>query len=646
MTYIVSSDYNMDREFLPREKHEYDYPKGLDFSPGSELHKKIIKEVMDRAATSSTHISKRFNDWKKVDESLTVYIKTDDAEKKVQEDDERKPVSIVFPYSYALLETLMSYMTAAFLQDPIFRYQRLDGGSPVGAILLERVIQQHNERHKNILNMLTMIRDNFVYGFGAVACGWGVVKGFKPKRKILGVFDRLRGFRPTGFDKEVEEGVIFEGNDLSNIDVFKTLPDPNVPVYDIQKMEYFGWVDETNLGELLKQENGLDDDLFNVKYLKQIDSLKTSIYRKESGRETKAGLKGRVTSTVNKPVDVIKMFIDFIPKDLKLGDSEYPERWCVWVAADRVVIKCQPVGFYHGKIPCAAIASEYDGYARSPISRLETVGGMQHVVDFLFNAHIANVRKAINDMLIYDPYMLNSRDLQNPGPGKLVRTRKPAWGRGVKDTIMQLSVNDITRANINDVSFVMSYMERAMGTDPSSMGALRQGGPERLTKGEFEGTQIGKYQRLERIAQVIAIQGFQDIGYFFASHAQQLMNEEIFISVYGPYQEQLMKEFGRAAKNGVIKVSPYDLLLDYDVVIRDGTIPGGNFSRAWMELFGLIIKDPTLRNTFDIVRIFKHIARNSGAKNVEEFVTVQSNEQVQKQVQAGNLVPVEREAAA
>jgi len=54
-----------------------------------------------------------------------------------------------------------------------------------------------------------------------------------------------------------------------------------------------------------------------------------------------------------------------------------------------------------------------------------------------------------------------------------------------------------------------------------------------------------------------------------------------------------------------------------------------------------------LAQQFDIVKIFKHIARNAGAKNVNEFVrrgggmttSTMPDEEIANQVQAGNLVP-------
>ena len=85
------------------------------------------------------------------------------------------------------------------------------------------------------------------------------------------------------------------------------------------------------------------------------------------------------------------------------------------------------------------------------------------------------------------------------------------------------------------------------------------------------------------------------------------------------------------------------------MIIRDGSIPGGNFSQIWIDLFKTIGTDQELRQTFDIVRIFTYIAQQLGAKNAEDFKRNVNNiqpatmpdEQVEQQVQAGNLVPVE-----
>jgi hypothetical protein len=251
-------------------------------------------------------------------------------------------------------------------------------------------------------------------------------------------------------------------------------------------------------------------------------------------------------------------------------------------------------------------------------------------------------------MFIVDPYIVNVDDLKNPKPGKIIRTRRPVWGKGVKDAIQQFAVNDITRNNISDVTFIVEYMHRISSVDDAVMGTLRSGGPERLTGTEFEGTRAGMVSRMERIAKVIGLQAMQDIGYFFASHTQQLMKRETYVNITGEWFERLMEEYGPKvaglAKNQRLKVSPDEIMIDYDVRVRDGSVPGGNFSKVWMEMFKVMAQYPELQQSFDIVRVFNHIARNSGAKNVSEFrkinVGTMPDEQVMQQAAAGNLIPM------
>jgi hypothetical protein len=299
----------------------------------------------------------------------------------------------------------------------------------------------------------------------------------------------------------------------------------------------------------------------------------------------------------------------------------------------------------HGYYPVAGCSPDFDGYSIAPISRIETLYGLQHIVDFEFNSHVANVRKAINDMLIVDPFLLNMNDLRSPAPGKLIRMRRPGWGKGVKDAVSQLAVTDITQNNISDVSFITSFMNHTSGVDEAMMGSLRQGGPERLTGQEFSGTRSSAMSRLERMALVISMQAMQDIGYFFASHTQQLMSQETYVSTAGEWEEQLKAIYG---DKSVVPVTPFDLAIDWDIIVRDGSTPTNQDAAAWRTLFADMLKVPEVHGSFDMVKIFKHIARTMGAKNVEEFVKVTNNtqarmmpdEQVAREVERGNLQPV------
>jgi hypothetical protein len=89
------------------------------------------------------------------------------------------------------------------------------------------------------------------------------------------------------------------------------------------------------------------------------------------------------------------------------------------------------------------------------------------------------------------------------------------------------------------------------------------------------------------------------------------------------------------------------MIVDYDITPHDGTIPGSEDVGTWVQLFQIMSQNPEVGQNFNVVKTFQHIAHQMGAKNLEKFVRqdsepiqVQPDEDVQEQVQRGNLVAV------
>ena len=68
------------------------------------------------------------------------------------------------------------------------------------------------------------------------------------------------------------------------------------------------------------------------------------------------------------------------------------------------------------------------------------------------------------------------------------------------------------------------------------------------------------------------------------------------------------------------------LVIDYDVVPHDGSSPGGEPPDLWVQLYQIMSQNPIVSQQFDMVRVFKHVARQLGAKNVDDFSLPVSNQ--------------------
>jgi len=629
----------------------YTYPGGLNLLPGSELHELIRTEVMERAQLSYDIMKNRHSDWNYIDQSLTAYIKASDYEENLKAKNEdvirkAKPISVVVPYTYATLETLLTYLVSAFLDSPYFRYEPTSSEDAVAVALMEGVVDIQTRWFKTGLALHTLFRDGLAYGFGYVDNTWD--------KK----FGRVRTRTENG--ESVESEMLYEGNKLLNTDPYLFLPDPTIPIHNFQEGEFVGRVERTNYTGLLNLE-ARSSDIFNVRYMRDKDGRTQLWQTDQSKRNERMGTSPRESaasySPTSKPVDVVYMYIDLIPADWKLGDGEYPEKWMFAVAGDQYVIMAKPLDLDHNMYPGAVFAPDYDGYSLAPISRLEINSGMQTVLDFLFNSHIENVRKAINDMLVVDPFLLNMADFDKPGAGRLLRLRRAAWGRGVENSIMQLPVVDVTRGHMQDLPQVMDLMSRTSASVDSLQGVMRKSG-ERRSATESRDTRMSALSRLARIAKVGSIMTMYDLGYMHAGHTKQFMEKSVIVDIVGRRQRDLLEEYGivqqgvngQPAQNMYMKADVDALKVPMDVTVADASVGMGETAEDWIHLFQIAATRPEIGVGMDMIRMFKHIARMLGAKNLNEFVKLGGSvniqtaqmESIMNEKRKGNLVPLQK----
>ena len=241
-------------------------------------------------------------------------------------------------------------------------------------------------------------------------------------------------------------------------------------------------------------------------------------------------------------------------------------------------------------------------------------------------------------MLIIDPLLVNVQDIFSPGPGKVIRLRRSAWGRGVDNAVKQLAVTDVTKGHLTDAASMMGVIESTSGAVDALQGII-QGG-ERRSATEFEGTRQGALSRLERAARVSSLQAMVDLAYMIASQTQQMMSKEEYIKTTGESEDDLRAIFGDDER---LLVGPEDIDIAYDVVIPDGTLPTSGNPQMWLQMMQMIGSNELLMQNFDMVKMFQYWAKMAGAKNVSSFVNranvqVMPDEEVAAGAEAGDLV--------
>ena len=625
------------------ETYDYAYPFGLDLRPGSELHQLIVGEVLGRARDSKSVMSGRYDSWKRVDQTLTAYAPANEAfNQNLGKSDE---VEVIVPMGYATMDTLLSHWLSEFTGGVFFPLKGVGPEDKGAAMLMELVMDLQFQRKQMLLNMHTQYRDAISYGMGIVGTGWKRDWGKKISLRAGGEFSPALGsfLENATSERVIEEGIIWEGNELQNWSVYGYLPDPNRPVHEVQKMHFVGNSRKSDYYELLEMEEHGEGSYFNVRYLDGAGDMVSEML--ESG-EWANGIRDSQLSGTSRRRDVVSMYCKLVPAKWGLGKNEYPEIWLFEVAGDRMLIRAEPVDFAHNNYPVTVCAPTYDGFTTAPTSIIEMVLPLLDTLDWYFRSHFHNVRKSLNNMFLIDPYLVNYSQAANPEPGKMICMREHVWGRGVKDAMQQLATSDVTKNNINDIAATIDILQRATGAVDQLQGVTQTKG-ERRSATESRDTRTSALARVSKQALLAGMMANRNISRQFMFNNQQFLQDPMYVDLIGRNQAELRYMYGDEGEGeGQLLVTPDMLVGDMDIVSEDPAGEGGEFLNEAMQLYSMASTGQETFMAFDSVKMMLNLMRMSGSKNPTQFLregfkmTVMPNEEALEQANEQGMVPV------
>lgn len=605
----------------------------------SPLHERILEAFKKRLRAAQDQKRKaRVKAWEEAEDTYTAYMP--ETEVMAQRQDKRKAgqpdyVTISIPYSYAMLLTAHTYYTSVFLsRDPILQVQGRHGESQTAESCIEALLGYQMTTGGMLPALYVWLMDVGKYGQGIIGQYWDREEfTFKEYVDVPKTYLGLP--IPGTKTKELQERLVtgYEGNRLYNVRPQDFFHDPAVPLQRFQEGEFCIVYDRVGWTKIATR--AAQGKYFNLEAL--ADSANGQTRETEgTGRDT--NLPGQdigIYETGNKrpmTVDVHEFHWNVIPSEVGLGASERPEKWVITVGNERVIIGAQPLGEMHNQYPFDALVFEVEGYNVYNRSMLEVLQPLNQTMEWLFNSHFFNVRAAMNNMFAVDPSKINIRDLEEPGPGKLVRLKPAGYGQDVRTMMAQFQVQDVTRGNLADSEIVGQLAQRITGVSDNIMGAVNQGG--RKTATEVRSSTTFGINRLKTNCEWFSATGFAPLTTKLIMSTQQKMQVERQYRILG---DQAL--WGQAYVN----IAPDMIAGFYDFVPVDGTMPVDRFAQAnlWQQMLGNMARVPGALQQYDLSKIFAFVAQLGGIKNINRFrIQVVPDQQLQTQAGQGNVVPM------
>jgi hypothetical protein len=606
--------------------------------PGSIKHNQVLQYLTERLSNSEHAMMKFRGRWRANERRNQAWIDLPKFEQILKDaNDSGKPpkaTNIVIPFTFATLSTISTYLLQVFTGRKPMHQVGTYGTAVENAQKMEVILQYQSDHTRLIRQLWQFFNDAGIYGVAAMRTRWRTETAMRTRRVNRSVLSLATGGMTQEAFREQQEAKIYEGNIVETQDPFMFFPDPRVPMLEVaEKGEYVFWRLFQGKHILKRAEaEGL---------LQWVDNAPQTVPHGTSGlmdsaRAVLSGGEPHPGAEFNDPLigkgnyKVDQCSIDIIPRELGIGHSERVEKWLFTILNSSQICQAERQLDDHDRHPVVVIEPTSMGYSFGGAAMSDYTAPIQDTMSWFVNAHMDNVRKVINDMLVFDPMLIEAKDLKNPEPGKLIRLKKTAYGTDVRQAIQQLDVQDVTRGHMTDMQAFMEIGQRISAVTDNLLGLQDSGG--RKTATEVRTSAEGAASRLASLAKVISAQGMTELTYQMSLNTQQWLSEEFYVRVVG--------EDGRLFP---LTIDPDGIAGDFYYPIHDGTLPLDRVALLdiWQQMFLGILKDPELRQSYSVPKIFEFIAELGGAKNIKSFrLQPMPQQQIEAGAQAGNLAPI------
>ena len=649
----VKTDYVEDLREIDSE-----YPKDLDFKPGSELHDNIVLNLVNECARRGKTITDAcYKEYEKVDNSLDCFMSPDEIDRRRAGKDSRKPINVVIPQQFANLDIFKTGMHKAFFSGRYMHRYRGHGSAAraAKAVIANEVIAQIGYWFNHRRSMDIIWSDCFGYGRGWMWGKWS--KKMAPRYDITlidetmqtllgdmgGEFDIGEEVRTLSDEMEITK----EGTDWINLDPYQVLVDPNVTPDRFQDSEFFGWTVRTDALLLVDLEQDPEEEMFNCKGLPIIAKCSpvSEFYREDAQPANRMPdqRSDRTSSGMSSTVDVTYMMTRIIPKDWNLGDSERPQIWFFAVAGDKLLIKAHQIRARHGLYPVVCAAPNARGHNVVPVSHLMVTQGIAGATDYLVKRRLDFLDTAHNGKFVIDPTKLEYKDFRDSDGPTIIRMKKSAFGAGkISDWYEQLRVDDVTAGTWNDVGSLIQMARDGSGIQEILMGG-GAGLPERPTATGIDALQGGALSRLTRAAIVLDEQLHRPKGYMDLCNASQYMATQMIIDIEGNDEEIVRGWYSLPDGATGLSVSSWDIDPELDITPMSNVSQGAKSFAAMTELAKTIMP-AFMAQPGAVQAITPFVSQYFREVGIEDFeymnMTVAPDEMVAQAAQAGQLQPM------
>lgn len=542
--------------------------------------------------------------------------------------DSRKIQNMAVPIVMPQIESATAYQTGVYLTShPIFGVVSYPKNM-TQALQFETVIAQQSQRYGWARELIKVFRNGYKYNFGPAVCLW-------EKTPLKQIVTNTSPGMAAGTAKLDEYS--YGANRIRAIDPYNIFCDMTVaPANMHTDGEYFGWnevmsrvmlkrmirmldpMKTSNAKEALESKfAGIDNSSCSGKtyYSPLINRMMDlgTIARSDRNWGQWAGLVGGQNGTKIQYSDnylVTHFLCRALPSDFgKGGAGSNTDRVFYGIIINwKVVLFVEELAVAHDYMPAYIMQPYEDGLGYQTQSMIDNAAPFQDMGSALWNSTLESKRRSVFDRLVYNPRMIDKRDIDPTSSVARIPLRNVAMskdGNEIGRAIYQIPYRDENAAsNLQMAEMISGMADTATGQNKVDRGEFQKGNK---TRTEFTQTMSNSNSRQQLSSLVIQGQFMTPLKETIKSNTLQFQTAATILNV---------------DKKQEVAVNPVELrqaILEFQMT--DGMLPADKIMNP--ELLMVFMQTaqaiPSISTEYDVMGMFMYWAKLQGATWLDEF---------------------------
>ena len=591
-----------------------------------EQEQKLVDYVRSAMQMSYDRISKRYEHWKQADRAHDVYVRPDATQFREK---------AVIADTRAISDTVHTYLMAALTgRNPMFQLEGLNRKSRKSSQIIERLLHQQMRRTAGEARIAQHLLDSIRYGYAPTKVTWDASS---------------------------------KTNKITNFDPRRVFHDPRVQWGDWERMQYIIFSDFSSYDALL--QTGMYPKLKEYPALRNKFAAPTGgwdghKWHKEAGRglsidPAERNARGGGTFFALGDSRIIdESWIRLA--GYEIGVPQIEQLWmCITVLDENVIIRCQ-LNPYGRQFPVVIGGLYHDAHKTYSQSLYDILLPLHDVATWLLRSRIDNVQAALTNLMFVDPTQVAIGDLIDRNAHGIVRTMP-----GVKpgDGVFIANVPDVTRGHWNDIEAMSGLKQRLSAASDAQQGMPTAEGGVRTATEIQRLTQLGS-QRLGVLARTISATSVRPMARMMVANVQVFFAAESSIRIG---EQDNASSLRGMVNDGYLDFKLSDIQGEIDYLVVDGTLPlePTRNAETWITMLKTL-NETGLAMEYNSGKIVEEAIRSMGVSDLDQFkiskeqqaegptksqemmiaekargASVQPQQQIESEVQRGNLIPMQ-----